>query len=84
MQIFFGFFAYNFNEKFDTKIFCNRLKELRKDANISSVALAKILEVSDTTILRWEKGKMLPTIDKLYYLSKYFKVSTDYLLGLED
>lgn len=64
--------------------FAERLKELRKDANISSVALAKILEVSDTTILRWEKGKMLPTIDKLYYLSKYFKVSTDYLLGLED
>ncbi len=69
---------------FEIMKFAERLKELRKDANISSVALAKILEVSDTTILRWEKGKMLPTIDKLYYLSKYFKVSTDYLLGLED
>lgn len=69
---------------FNLEVFKERLKELRKEANISSVALAKILQVRDTTILRWEKGKMIPTIDKLYSIAKFFKVSSDYLLGLED
>ncbi len=69
---------------FETEVFSKRFKELREEADVNAVTLAKILQVRDTTILRWEKGKMLPTIDKLYNIAKYFKVSSDYLIGLED
>ncbi len=64
--------------------FNERLKELRKDNNLSALKLSKILNVSDTTILRWENGTISPTIENLYNIAIYFKVSTDYLLGLTD
>ena len=38
----------------------------------------------DTTVLRWRKGQINPTIDKLILLCDYFGVSSDYLIGLED
>lgn len=66
------------------KIFCERLKELRKEKNLSTVALGKILIVSSSTISRWENGEILPSIDHLYNIAKYFKVSADYLIGLEN
>lgn len=61
-----------------------RLKELREENNLSVSELSKILKVSHSTILRWESGEILPSIEHLYNLSKYFGISSDYLLGLED
>lgn len=61
-----------------------RLKELRQENNLTSLALSKILKVSHSTILRWEKGEILPSIEHLYNIAIYFGVSSDYLLGLED
>lgn len=66
------------------KIFCERLKELRLDNNLTTFALGKILKVSDSTISRWENGSMIPSIVHLYNIAKYFAVSADYLIGLED
>lgn len=64
--------------------FSERLNELMEDKNLSSLALSKILGVNDTTILRWRKGLINPTIDKLSVLCDYFGVTADYLLGRED
>ena len=66
------------------KIFCERLKELRKENGLSTIALGKILNVSDSTITRWENGEMLPSIQHLYNIAVFFKVSSDYLIGLEN
>ena len=66
------------------ELFCNRMKELRKDKKLSARELADKLSVSDSTIIRWENGTMVPTIDKLYEIAKFFGVTADYLLGLED
>ena len=66
------------------KDFGKRLKELRLEKNLSSIDLAKELDVSDTTILRWEKEIIMPAIDKLYKIAVFFGVSADYLLGLKD
>ena len=66
------------------KIFCERLKELRTDNSISTIQMGKILNVQHSTIVRWESGEMTPSIDHLYNIAKYFKVSADYLIGLED
>lgn len=64
--------------------FSERLNDLMDEKNISSTALAKQIGVKDTTVLRWRKGLINPTIDKLILLCDYFGVSSDYLLGLED
>lgn len=64
--------------------FSERLNELMEDKNLSSLALSKILNINDSTILRWQKGLMNPTIDILNIICVYFGVTADYLLGRED
>lgn len=62
----------------------NRLRELRKDSDLSQKELAKILGMSQTGYSKYETGENdIPTII-LIKLAKYYKVSTDYLLGLSD
>ena len=69
---------------FVEKVFAERLRELRTEKNLSTVALGKELNVSNSTICRWEKCEIIPTITHLYNIALFFCVSTDYLLGLED
>ena len=64
--------------------FAVRLKELRADANLSTTQLGAAIGVTSMTISRWERMKRIPNIENLIALAKYFKVSTDYLCGLED
>lgn len=66
------------------KIFAERLKELRQENNLSYAQLAKEIGVSYVAIGRWERSERTPNIEVLVALAKYFKVSTDYLVGLED
>jgi transcriptional regulator with XRE-family HTH domain len=69
---------------FDTKVFGERLKELRLEKKLTTVPLGEALGVSDAIISRWETGLSIPLADKIYVIAKYFKVSADYLIGLED
>jgi transcriptional regulator with XRE-family HTH domain len=64
--------------------FSERLKELRKDKNLSLSDLAKEIGVSDIAISRWERKLRMPNIETLAKLAVFFGVSSDYLLGLED
>ena len=66
------------------KVFSERFKELRSDEGLSAKQLGKILEVSDSTIIRWENEDRIPSIEQLKKIAIYFKVSADYLIGLED
>lgn len=66
------------------KEFAQRLKELRLERNLSLKQLGNVLGVSDIAISRWENLKRVPNIITLVQISKYFGVTTDYLLGLED
>lgn len=62
--------------------FAERLKELREDKGLSLKQLAKALNISDVALGRWEKGTRIPNIETLEQLSKFFKVTTDYMLGI--
>ena len=64
--------------------FGKNLKELRKEKNLWQADIAKALCVTDATVSRWELGKQEPDFDMLIKIAKYFGVTTDYLLGLED
>ena len=66
------------------KIFSERLRQLRNDAGLSAKELGKIIGVSDASIIYWEKNINDIKGEYIVRLAKYFGVSTDYLLGLED
>lgn len=64
----------------------HRLKQLRKQQNISQRTLAARLtlsgiEFSDLTILRIERGERFVPDYEIVAIAEYFKVSADYLLG---
>lgn len=60
--------------------FGQRLKELRKQSNISQAELAKAINRSRPTIAGYEIGDRLPDIETLKKISEYFNVSIDDLL----
>ena len=64
--------------------FKERLKELRIEKNVSRKQLASFLFVSERLISYWENGKRECDFDMLIALAKYFDVSVDYLLGIEN
>lgn len=66
------------------KVFAQRLRELRQDKCLSMKQLAKELNTTDAAISNWENEINEPKISYLVAIAKYFNVSTDYLVGLED
>ncbi len=66
------------------KIFAERLKELRLEEGLTTKKLGEKIGVSDVAISRWERCERVPNIIYLVEIAKYFRVSTDYLCGLED
>ncbi len=61
-----------------------RLAELREDRDLSQAEMAKVLRVSQSTYSRYENGKLDIPSQALIALARYYKVSVDYLLGLDD
>ena len=66
------------------EIFGTRLRQLRTDAKLSASNLGKLIGVSDVAIINWENNINDIKGEYIVRLAKYFGVSTDYLLGLED
>ena len=64
--------------------FSERLKELRIEKGLSIQMLSKAIGIGVASICRWENGKADVKGMQLIVLAKYFGVTTDYLLGLED
>ena len=64
--------------------FAQRLKELRKEKNLSQDLLAKQVGLTHTAIGLWEQNKRVPNLDAVIKLANFFKVSLDYIAGLED
>ena len=68
-------------DKIDTKISGERLKELRKEFNLTQAKLAKKLNIANTIISEYETGHFPVSTATLYSLSDKFNISSDYLLG---
>lgn len=58
-------------------------KSLRLEMGIGQVELAKNLGVSKAVISLWENGLREPSMSSLIAIAKFFKVSIDYLVGIE-
>lgn len=65
-------------------MFPERLKKLRKEAELSQKSLALKLDTSQQNIGYWENGQRNPKRDKLTKMAEFFDVSIDYLLGTTD
>lgn len=62
-------------------LFSNRLKSLRKEAKKTQQNIADLLKVRRSTYGEYERGKILPPMDKMKVLADYFNVSVDYLIS---
>lgn len=58
------------------------IKSLRIDNDYTQQQIAEILDTSQTMYARYERGASELPIRHLIALSKFYGVSTDYLLGL--
>ena len=61
-----------------------KLKELREEKDLTQVEVAEFLSIRQNTYSQYENEKRQLPIDVLIKLAKFYKVTTDYILGLED
>lgn len=64
--------------------FNKRLKFLREDSGLSQSELAKLIQISKSSINMYERGEREPKFETLEIIADYFNVDMDYLLGKSD
>ena len=66
------------------KLFSDRLKELRVNANFTQQQIAEMLGMKQQSNMRYENNTGEPNLDTVVKLCEIFDVSSDYLLGISD
>ncbi|MBP3378039.1 MAG: helix-turn-helix transcriptional regulator [Clostridia bacterium] len=64
--------------------YIKRIRDLREDHDKTQTEIAEILGTSQTMYARYERGANELPIHHLVKLCKYYGVSSDYILGLDD
>ena len=64
--------------------FSKNLRILRKELNLSQEEVAEKISLTRRQVSFLETGTYEPDLKTLIAIAKFFAVSTDYLLGLED
>ena len=64
------------------KMYLPRLKDLRDDREMRQIEVAALLDTSQEQYSKYERGERDLPIKHLVTLAKFYKVSTDYILGL--
>ena len=62
----------------------DNIKKLRQSHNMTQVELAERLGVSKQCVSNWENDYIQPSIEMLIKIADFFKVSTDFLLDLDN
>ena len=65
-------------------MFGARLKKLRKEKGLTQQQLANLLKVGRPTIAGYETKGKEPDFEKIMWMSAFFGVTTDYLLGISN
>ena len=60
----------------------NNIKNLRLEKKLTQEDLAKVLNLSVSTISMYETGAREPDISTIKNMAEYFNVTSDYILGL--
>ena len=61
-----------------------RIRDLREDSNLTQAEIAKYLHIKQNTYSQYENGQRQLPLSCLIALAKFYKTSTDYILGLTD
>ena len=61
----------------------DKLEKLRASHNFSCAFVASQIHMATQTISDYETGKCQPSLEAIIKLATFYKVSADYLLGLE-
>lgn len=64
--------------------FGERIRNLREDRDLTQSELGAQVNMTQRKISYIERGKYEPSIDDIVSFCKFFDVSSDYLLGLND
>lgn len=62
----------------------NRIRELRKEKNMTLKQLSEKLDIASNTLSQYETGKREPQFGLMQELANYFNVSLDYLTNVTD
>ncbi len=62
----------------------NRLRDLREDADLNQTQVAKFLGMSQTGYSKYETGENDIPTQVLIKLARFYKTTTDYILGISD
>jgi len=65
-------------------LFSDKLRQLRKESQVTQIELAQAIKTNERTLRRYEKGEIEPTLSVIIALAEYFGTNTDYLLGLSE
>lgn len=64
------------------KPYYERLRDLREDKDLTQKDIAEILKTTQQVYSRYENGTNEIPVHHLITLCKFYKVSSDYILGL--
>ncbi|MGN0539428.1 MAG: helix-turn-helix domain-containing protein [Candidatus Fimenecus sp.] len=65
-------------------IWNERIKELREDHDLTQKQMAKIIDTTQRAISYYENNQRMLPPEIIVKYSKFFKVSTDYILGIKE
>ena len=61
-----------------------RIRDLREDMDLTQKEIADYLKIRQNTYSQYETGQRQIPLEYLIQLAKFYKTSTDYILGLTD
>ena len=61
-----------------------RIRDLREDSDLTQEEVARYLNIRQNTYSQYENGQRQLPLDCLIALAKFYKTSTDYILGVTD
>jgi len=71
----------NYNKEIDRQVMASRIKEFRKENELTQITLAQFLKIANGTIAEYELGNNIIATNYLYQICKEYRVSADYILG---
>lgn len=68
----------------ERETYYDRLRELREDRGLTQKEIAAVLGTTQQVYSRYEKGENEMPVRHVVALCRYYKVSADYILGLQN